>query len=126
MVTKIQVSSTNGLEVQQFLKKVSHSEPISLRVVGIGKVPSPTVAKSGKSSTIVLPYRIRVGVSPASWKCSEEFFSRQIKNRDPLKIGFSNILALRLVRRLLHWDPEDRPSIDEALQHPYFQHPRRE
>ncbi|XP_068492749.1 probable inactive protein kinase At3g63330 isoform X5 [Phaseolus vulgaris] len=68
----------------------------------------------------------QVGVSPASWKCSEEFFSRQIKNRDPLKIGFSNILALRLVRRLLHWDPEDRPSIDEALQHPYFQHPRRE
>ncbi|XP_052731586.1 uncharacterized protein LOC108325860 isoform X3 [Vigna angularis] len=68
----------------------------------------------------------QVGVSPASWKCSEEFFSRQIRNRDPLKIGFSNIWALRLVRRLLHWDPEDRPSIDEALQHPYFQHPRRE
>ncbi|KAK7393502.1 hypothetical protein VNO78_22060 [Psophocarpus tetragonolobus] len=68
----------------------------------------------------------QVGVSPASWKCSEEFFSRQIKNRDPLKIGFSNIWALRLVRHLLHWDPEDRPSIDEALQHPYFQHPLRE
>ncbi|KAE9463942.1 hypothetical protein C3L33_04130, partial [Rhododendron williamsianum] len=25
--------------------------------------------------------------SPASWKCSEEYFSQQIKNRDPLKIG---------------------------------------
>jgi hypothetical protein len=31
---------------------------------------------------------IQVGVSPASWKCSEEFFSRQIKSRDPLKLGF--------------------------------------
>ncbi|XP_027935639.1 uncharacterized protein LOC114190798 isoform X2 [Vigna unguiculata] len=68
----------------------------------------------------------KVGVSLASWKCSEEFITRQIKNRDPLKIGFSDIWAFRLVRRLLHWDPEDRPSIDEALQHPYFQHPRRE
>ncbi|CAK8571876.1 unnamed protein product [Lathyrus sativus] len=67
----------------------------------------------------------QVGVSPASWKCSEEFFSRQIKARDPLKIGFSNIWALRLVRQLLQWDPEDRPSVDEALWHPYFQPPPR-
>ncbi|XP_047263963.1 uncharacterized protein LOC107853145 isoform X3 [Capsicum annuum] len=57
---------------------------------------------------------------PAPWKCSEEFFSRQIKNRDPLKIGFPNIWALRLVRELLQWNPEDRPSVDEALKHPYF------
>ncbi|MED6144131.1 hypothetical protein PIB30_012784 [Stylosanthes scabra] len=67
----------------------------------------------------------QAGVSPASWKCSEEFFSHQIKSRDPLKIGFSNIWALRLVRHLLQWDPEDRISVDEALQHPYFQPPPR-
>ncbi|XP_062143587.1 uncharacterized protein LOC133851268 isoform X3 [Alnus glutinosa] len=65
----------------------------------------------------------QVGVSPASWKCSEEFFSRQIKSRDPLKLGFPNIWALRLVRHLLLWDPEDRLSVDEALRHPYFQPP---
>lgn len=82
----------------------------------------PGISRSSSSSK---KYQ-KVGVSPASWKCSEEFFSRQIRNRDPLKIGFSNIWALRLVRHLLHWDPEDRPSIDEALQHPYFQHPPRE
>lgn len=63
------------------------------------------------------------GVSPASWKCSEEFFSHQIKSRDPLKLGFTDIRALRLVRQLLLWDAEDRLSIDEALQHPYFQPP---
>lgn len=25
--------------------------------------------------------------SPASWKCSEEWFSQQVKMRDPLKLG---------------------------------------
>ncbi|MCD7471497.1 hypothetical protein HAX54_011972 [Datura stramonium] len=62
----------------------------------------------------------QASASPAPWKCSEEFFSRQIKNRDPLKIGFPNIWAMRLVRELLQWNPEDRPSVDEALKHPYF------
>ncbi|KAL6214655.1 hypothetical protein ACLB2K_014087 [Fragaria x ananassa] len=65
----------------------------------------------------------RVGASPASWKCSEEFFSQQIKSRDPLKLGFPNVWALRLVRQLLLWDPEERLSVDDALRHPYFQHP---
>ncbi|KAL7198730.1 hypothetical protein ACSBR2_021101 [Camellia fascicularis] len=59
--------------------------------------------------------------SPASWKCSEEYFSQQIKSRDPLKTGFPNVWALRLVRQLLVWDPDERLSVDEALQHPYFQ-----
>lgn len=63
------------------------------------------------------------GISLASWKCSEEFFGEQIKSRDPLKIGFPNVWALRLVRSLLQWYPEDRVSVDEALQHPYFQPP---
>ncbi|XP_075099673.1 uncharacterized protein LOC107820295 isoform X10 [Nicotiana tabacum] len=37
----------------------------------------------------------QASVSPAPWKCSEEFFSRQIKNWDPLKIGFVFMSALR-------------------------------
>ncbi|KAJ9188083.1 hypothetical protein P3X46_003477 [Hevea brasiliensis] len=61
--------------------------------------------------------------SPASWKCSEEFFAQQIKSRDPLKLGFPNVWALRLVRQLLLWNREDRLSVDDALQHPYFQPP---
>ncbi|XP_022640333.1 uncharacterized protein LOC106771884 isoform X5 [Vigna radiata var. radiata] len=64
----------------------------------------PGISRSSSFSKKYDPVN-QVGVSPASWKCSEEFFSRQIRNRDPLKIGFSNIWALRLVRRLLHWDP---------------------
>ncbi|GAB2282328.1 hypothetical protein Dimus_016874 [Dionaea muscipula] len=62
-------------------------------------------------------------VSPASWKCSEEFFSNLIRARDPLKIGFPNVWAMRLVRQLLLWDPDDRLSVDDALQHPYFHLP---
>ncbi|KAK4418314.1 putative inactive protein kinase [Sesamum alatum] len=58
--------------------------------------------------------------SPVSWKCSEEYFSYQIQNRDPLKLGFPNVWALRLVRDLLRWDPEDRLGVDDALKHPYF------
>uniref|UniRef100_A0A0E0F735 protein-serine/threonine phosphatase n=1 Tax=Oryza meridionalis TaxID=40149 RepID=A0A0E0F735_9ORYZ len=60
---------------------------------------------------------------PASWKCSEESFAHQVKIRDPLKMGFPNIWALRLARQLLIWHPEDRLSVDEVLAHPYFQEP---
>lgn len=61
------------------------------------------------------------GVWLASWKCSEESFAQQVKSKDPLKLGFPNIWALRLARQLLLWHPEDRLSVDEALNHPYFQ-----
>ncbi|KAL6007245.1 hypothetical protein ACLOJK_032741 [Asimina triloba] len=37
---------------------------------------------------------------------------------------FPNVWALRLVRQLLQWHPEDRISVDDALRHPYFQHPQ--
>jgi len=59
----------------------------------------------------------------ASWKCSEESFAHQVKIRDPLKMGFPNLWALRLARQLLVWHPEDRLSVDEALNHPYFLEP---
>ncbi|KAJ4968954.1 hypothetical protein NE237_015655 [Protea cynaroides] len=67
----------------------------------------------------------RVGVPPASWKCSEDSFADQVKRRDPIKLGFPDVRVLRLVRQLLLWDPEDRLTVDEALQHPYFQPPPR-
>ncbi|KAF8673130.1 hypothetical protein HU200_048677 [Digitaria exilis] len=59
----------------------------------------------------------------ASWKCSEESFAHQVEIRDPLKLGFANLWALRLARQLLVWHPEDRLSVDEALNHPYFHEP---
>ncbi|WZY87408.1 hypothetical protein YC2023_044143 [Brassica napus] len=77
-------------------------------------IPGSSLKHGGASSK-------QGGISLASWKCSEEFFGEQIKSRDPLKIGFPNVWALRLVRSLLQWYPEDRMNVDEALQHPYFQ-----
>lgn len=58
----------------------------------------------------------------AAWKCSEESVAQQIRQRDPLGIGMPDVWALRLLRELLQWYPEDRISAAEALQHPYF-HP---
>ncbi|KAG0570157.1 hypothetical protein KC19_6G142700 [Ceratodon purpureus] len=58
----------------------------------------------------------------AAWKCTEEAVMQQIKQRDPLGIGIPDVWALRLLRELLQWYPEDRISVDEALKHPYF-HP---
>ncbi|VVB06715.1 unnamed protein product [Arabis nemorensis] len=79
-------------------------------------IPGSSLKHGGASSK-------QGGISLASWKCSEEFFGEQIKSRDRLKIGFPNVWALRLVRGLLQWYPEDRMNVDEALQHPYFQPP---
>ncbi|CAM6034463.1 unnamed protein product [Sphagnum compactum] len=58
----------------------------------------------------------------AAWECTEEAFMQQIKQRDPLGMGMPDVWALRLVRRLLQWYPQDRISAAEALQHPFF-HP---
>jgi serine/threonine protein kinase len=58
----------------------------------------------------------------AAWECTEESFMQQIKQRDPLGMGMPDVWALRLVRRLLQWYPQDRISAAEALQHPFF-HP---
>lgn len=56
----------------------------------------------------------------ASWTCTEENLMLQIKERDPLGIGLEDVWALRLLRGLLQWHPEDRITVEEALRHPYF------
>ncbi|EYU46523.1 hypothetical protein MIMGU_mgv1a024497mg, partial [Erythranthe guttata] len=77
----------------------------------------------GVSSKLHQNWSTKSSSSPVPWKCSEEYFSHQIQSRDPLKLGFPNIWALRLVRDLLRWDPEERIGVDDALRHPYFSPP---
>ncbi|GIL81024.1 hypothetical protein Vretimale_9291 [Volvox reticuliferus] len=55
-----------------------------------------------------------------SWSCTEEALLTLAKSRDPLGLGLEGPMALRLLLRLLHWDPASRPSARQALQHAFF------
>jgi len=55
-----------------------------------------------------------------SWDCTETALMQSFKERDPLGIGFESVWDLRFVRKLLSWDPNDRPSADRALEHAFF------
>ncbi|KAL3762105.1 hypothetical protein ACHAW5_008845 [Stephanodiscus triporus] len=55
-------------------------------------------------------------------KCTLNDFHSALRARDPLGIGFGDDenALLHLVWRLLAWDPLERFSASEALDHPYF------
>jgi serine/threonine protein kinase len=57
---------------------------------------------------------------PIPWSCSDESLLQLIASRDPQGIGLEGGLALRLLQRLLAWDPVQRPTAAQALQHAYF------
>ena len=54
--------------------------------------------------------------------CTLQDFHRALRARDPLGIGFdsSTDLLLHLIWQLLAFDPSERMTAEEALQHPYF------
>lgn len=56
----------------------------------------------------------------ASWDCSEEHLLHVFRRRDPLGQGLPGVWSLRLIRRLLHWNPASRPTAEEILQHAFF------
>lgn len=62
---------------------------------------------------------------PLPWSCSDESLLRLVASRDPTGVGLEGGLALRLLQRLLAWDPKQRPTAAQALQHAYFTTPRR-
>jgi serine/threonine protein kinase len=43
-----------------------------------------------------------------------------LQQRDPVRRGLPSRLALRLLLRLLHWNPAARPSAADALRHAFF------
>ena len=55
-----------------------------------------------------------------SWECTETALMDAFKARDPLHIGFESVWTLRLVRKLLSWDPNERPGASRALEHAFF------
>ena len=50
----------------------------------------------------------------------EDALMAQLAARDPLGYGLPSVWALRLIRRLLSWNPADRPTAEEALGHAFF------
>lgn len=62
----------------------------------------------------------RTGGLLMSWSCSEDALLRLIAGRDPTGKGLEGVIALRLLQRLLHWDPLQRPTALQALNHAYF------
>jgi hypothetical protein len=55
-----------------------------------------------------------------SWSCTEQAMMRLIKARDPTGNGIESVTAVRLLQRLLHWEPLERPTARQALNHAYF------
>ena len=55
-----------------------------------------------------------------SWECTEDALAARLLSRDPTGLGMHSKWALRLIRRLLSWDPELRPTAEQALTHAYF------
>lgn len=52
--------------------------------------------------------------------CTLHDFQRALRARDPLGWGFDDYALLHLIWQLLAWDPKERMSSAQALQHPYF------
>lgn len=53
--------------------------------------------------------------------CTLDDFHRALRARDPLGWGFeSSDTLLHLIWQLLAWDPKERMTSSDALQHPYF------
>eukprot|EP00554_Chaetoceros_debilis_P010934 CAMPEP_0194109230 /NCGR_PEP_ID=MMETSP0150-20130528/8761_1 /TAXON_ID=122233 /ORGANISM="Chaetoceros debilis, Strain MM31A-1" /LENGTH=1291 /DNA_ID=CAMNT_0038798141 /DNA_START=50 /DNA_END=3925 /DNA_ORIENTATION=+ len=60
--------------------------------------------------------------SMAKTTCTIHDFHNALRARDPLGLGFSDTLdpLLQLIWGLLAWDPKERLTASEALQHHYF------
>ncbi|CAH0482341.1 unnamed protein product [Peronospora belbahrii] len=56
-----------------------------------------------------------------SESCHFGRFNQTVVERDPLKRGLEDSWGLDLMWRLLQWNPSERISAEEALQHAYFQ-----
>ncbi|KAG2490062.1 hypothetical protein HYH03_011527 [Edaphochlamys debaryana] len=71
-------------------------------------------------STAGPPLRGRKSRLLMQWSCTQDALLALARSRDPLGVGLEGPMALRLLQRLLHWDPPSRPSARQALRHAYF------
>lgn len=53
-------------------------------------------------------------------ECNETHFLKMVVQHDPVHLGPPDIWFVRLIRRLLQWDPARRISAEDALTHAFF------
>lgn len=58
-------------------------------------------------------------------RCTLAELGKAVHTRDALDLGFPDQWGLDLLWRLLRWDPTERISVSEALEHAYFAGPYR-
>lgn len=58
-------------------------------------------------------------------RCTLAELGKAVHTRDALDVGFPDQWGLDLLWRLLRWDPMERISVSEALEHAYFSGPYR-
>mmetsp|Transcript_18856 Transcript_18856/g.47617 ORF Transcript_18856/g.47617 Transcript_18856/m.47617 type:complete len:368 (-) Transcript_18856:237-1340(-) len=61
--------------------------------------------------------------APVQWSCSDTAVMELLAARDPSGRGLPSVLAARLLRAMLQWNPAARPSAEEALRHAVFSSP---
>ena len=66
---------------------------------------------------------VEVGADGLEVSCTVQDLRRALQQRDPLDKGFHDVWGLDLLWRLLRWDPTQRISAREALEHAYFKGP---
>eukprot|EP00128_Syssomonas_multiformis_P006209 Colp12_sorted_trinity150504_noHs@9252 len=76
-------------------------------------------AKAQKEAASASEYASHEPTALIEDTCNSDRFAKILKRLDPLRIGLDH-LGVTLLRQLLAWKPEDRPSAAEALRHAYF------
>ncbi len=61
----------------------------------------------------------------SSGVCSDAILADKLRQVDQLHVGITDPWLLKLIRALLMWNPDDRISAADALQHAYFTQPYR-
>ena len=72
-------------------------------------------AFSWRDAPLVLTHTDGIGLQPVT--CGLQAFNATLVRHDPLRLGIRDPWGLRLLWRLLQWDPRRRISAHEALQH---------
>jgi protein phosphatase 1L len=112
------------------MKKENASDEELQRALYLAALSHFCIYMPGKNSTKQQRWPLAQGdplhkTAMVKESCTLQDFHRALRARDPLGTGFESSadLLLHLVWQLLAWDPIDRMTAAEALQHPYFTSP---